>query len=220
MDKSYREFVAILDACTELLQVLGIAQAPHFTTLQKATQRLNVSFLEKIMAGFILLTMTIHVRTGIDATGFQLTRASAHYTTVLKKSRKARRKIKKYLKLTTFVDLDKQLIIAHKIRRSPRNDTIDFVPAVRKGKNVLDKKGKKVRSCDGDKGYDSEKNGRIIVEELEAEDRIKIRNKDIPVHRTQGRYRKKFKRRCGRLRTNYRSKDETIFSAIKKLKAP
>lgn len=217
MDKSYREFVAILEMCTELLQVLGIAQAPHFTTLQKAARRLRVSFLEKIMAGFILLTMTVHVRTGIDATGFQLTRASAHYTTVLKKSRKARRKIKKYLKLTTFVDLDKQIIIAHKIRRSPRNDTIDFAPAVRKGKKVLDKKGKKVRSCDGDKGYDSEENRRVVVEELEAEDRIKIRNKDVPVHRTHGWYRKKFKRRCGRLRANYRSKDETIFSAIKKV---
>lgn len=217
IDKSYREFVAILDVCTEILNVLGIAQAPHFTTLQKAAKRLRVAFLEKIMSGFVLLTMVIQVRTGIDATGFQLTRASAHYATVLKKNRKARRKIRKYLKLTMFVDLGNQLIISQKIRRSPRHDTIDFKPAVYKGKAVLDREAKVVRSFDGDKGYDSEENRRVVVEELGAEDRIKIRNKDVPIHRTKGRYRKRYKRRCRRLRANYRSKNESTISALKRI---
>lgn len=217
MDKSYREFIAILEVCTEILDMLGIAKTPHFTTLQKATQRLRVSFLERIMSGFVFLTMAVQIRTGIDATGFQLTRASAHYTTVLKKNKKARRRIKKYLKLTTFVDLDRQLIISQKIRRSPRHDTIDFKPTVHKGKDVLDHAKKTVRSFDGDKGYDSEENRRVVVEELGAEDRIKIRNKDVPIHRTRGRHRKRYKRRCKRLRANYRSKNETTFSSMKRV---
>lgn len=217
IDKSYREFVYILEICTEILNLLGITKSPHFTTLQKAAKRLNVQFLEKIMSGFILLTMTVNVRTGIDATGFQLTRASYHYTNVLKKDKKTRRKIKKYIKLTTFADLDKQLIISQKIRRSPANDSPDFEPTVMKGKRILDNARKKIKSCDADKGYDSEENHRIVVEELEAEDRIRLKNKDVPVYRTKGVYRKKAKRRIKRLRANYRSKNETIFSVIKRI---
>jgi len=115
MDKSYREFCDVMDVCTEILNLLGIKKAPHFTTLQKAAKRLRASFLERIMSGFILFSMAIYVRTGIDATGLQPTRASAHYTTVLKKNKKSRRKIKNYIKLSTYVDLDKQDIISQKI---------------------------------------------------------------------------------------------------------
>lgn len=217
MDKSYREFCDILDVCTEILILLGISKAPHFTTLQKAAKRLKSSFLEKIISGFILFTMTVYVRTGIDATGLQPTRASAHYTTVLKKNKKSRRKIKKYIKLSTFVDLGKQIIISQKIRRSPAHDNRDFKPVVRKGKKVLEKAKKKIKSLDADKGYDSEENHELVVEELDAEDRIRLKNKDKPIWRTSGTYRKKAKRRIKRLRRNHRSKNETIFSVIKRV---
>ena len=216
MDKSYRAFIDIIDVCTELLDFIGITKAPHFTTLQKAAKRFRAAFLEKLIGGFIFLTMAINVRTGIDSTGFQPTRASAYYTKVLKKDKKARRKIKRHIKLTIFVDLGKQLIISQKIRRGPANDSPDFKPTVRKGKKLLDKAKKKIKSFDGDKGYDSEENHRIVVEELGAEDRIRIKNKDVPIHRTKGEYRKKAKRRIKRLRANYRSKNETINSVIKR----
>lgn len=217
MDKSYREFCDIIDVCTEILNLLDISQAPHFTTLQKAAKRLKANFLEKIMAGFILFTMAINIRTGIDATGLQATRASAHYTTVLKKSKKSRRKIKKYIKLSTYVDLDKQIIISQKIRRSPAHDNRDFKPVVRKGKKVLDKAKKKIKSLDADKGYDAEENHRLVVEDLQAEDRIKLKNKDKPVWKTSGQYRKKAKRRIKRLKRNHRSKNETTFSVLKRV---
>jgi len=216
-DKSYRALKDILDVCTEVLDLLGIKQAPHFTTLQKAAKRLRVQFLEKIMSGFILLTMSLSIRTSIDATGFQLTRASSYYTNVLKKDKKKRRKIKKHMKLSAFVDLDHQLIISQKIRRGPAHDSPDFEPTIIKGKKVLDKACKKVKSVDGDKGYDKEENHKLVVEELEAEDRIRVKYKDVPIHRTKGEYRKKAKRRIKKLRANYRSKNETIFSVIKRI---
>lgn len=217
MDKSYREFCEIIDVCTEILKLLGISQAPHFTTLQKAAKRLRTSFLEKVMAGFLLFTMTVNVRTGIDATGFQPTRASAHYTTVLKKNKKSRRKIKNHIKLTTYVDLDKQIIISQKIRRSPAHDNRDFKPVVMKGKKVLGKAKKKTKSLDADKGYDAEENHRMVVEDLNAEDRIRLKNKDKPIWKTRGEYRKKAKRRIKMLRRNYRSKNETTFSVLKRV---
>jgi len=217
MDKSYREFYDIIDVCTEILNLLAIKNAPHFTTLQKAAKRLQAKFLEKIIAGFLLFTMIVNVRTGIDATGLQPTRASAHYTTVLKKNKKSRRKIKNHIKLTTYVDLDKQLIISQKIRRSPAHDNRDFLPVVRKGKEILSKAKKKIKSLDADKGYDAEENHEFVVEELCAEDRIRLKNKDKPIWKTSGEYRKKAKRRIKRLRRNHRSKNETIFSVIKRL---
>ncbi len=216
MDKSYREFCDIIDVCTEILKLIGINKAPHFTTLQKAAKRLRANFLEKVMSGFILFSMAIYVRTGIDATGLQPTRASAHYTTVLKRNKKSRSKIKNYIKLSTYVDLDKQIIISQKIRRSPAHDNKDFKPVVRKGKRILDKAKKKIKSLDADKAYDAEENHELVVEELNAEDRIRLKNKDKPIHRTKGRYRKKAKRRIKRLRANYRSKNETVFSVIKR----
>src|SRR3989344_1236668 len=216
-DKSYREIEDILDVCTEILKLLGIKEAPHFTTLQKAAKRLSIQFLEKIVSGFIYLTMSLSIRTSIDATGFQLTRASSYYTNVVKKDKKKRRKIKKHMKLSAFVDLDHQLIISSKVRRGPAHDSPDFEQTVMKGKKVLDKAGKKIKSFDADKGYDSEKNHKFVVERLQAEDRIRIKNKDIPIHRTKGEYRKKAKKRIKRLRANYRSKNETVFSVIKRI---
>lgn len=217
MDKSYREFCDIIDVCTEILDLLSIKKTPHFTTLQKAAKRLRANFLERVMSGFVLFSMAIYVRTGIDSTGLQPTRASAHYTTVLKKDKKSRRKIKRHIKLSTYVDLDKQLIISQKIRRSPSNDNKDFKPVVRKGKKILDKAKKRVKSLDADKGYDSEENHKLVIEELEAEDRIRLKYKDKPIYKTRGRYRKKAKRRIKRLRANYRSKNETVFSVIKRI---
>ena len=218
MDKSYREFCDIIDVCTEILSLLGIVKAPHFSTLQKAAKRLRVQFLEKIMAGFILFTMTVHVRLGIDATGLQPTRASAHYIKVLKKNGgKSRRWVKKHIKLTTLVDLGKQMIISQKIRRGPANDNKDFKPVVKKGKQVLDEAGKDAKSFDADRGYDSEENHRTAVEDLNAEDRIKLKNRDVPIYRTRGRHRKNAKRRIKRLRRNYRSKNESTYSTLKRV---
>lgn len=81
----------------------------------------------------------------------------------------------------------------------------------------MDESKKKTKSFDADKGYDSEENHRTVAEDLNAEDRIKLKNKNVPIHRTKGTYRKKAKRRINRLRRNYRSKNETVISVLKRI---
>ncbi|MBS3156915.1 hypothetical protein J4442_01950 [Candidatus Woesearchaeota archaeon] len=103
------------------------------------------------------------------------------------------------------------MIISSKIRRSPAHDSPNFEPTIMKGKKVLDSTGKKIKSVDSDKGYDKEEYHKFVVEELKAEDRMRIKNKDVPIHRTKGECRKKAKRRIKRFRANYRSKNETVF---------
>lgn len=227
-DKSYRRFVEQLECSTEILAFLGLEKAPHFTTLQKAAARFGTAILNRIIGGFNQLTRNKNVRLGIDSTGLQPTRASAYYTTVLKRQNKpvngkkkppgpGRRKIRKHIKHTALVDLDKQLIVSQKTRRGPASDHKDFKPSVREGRRVLKRAGKKVKSFDADKGYDSEENHRFVVEVLGAEDRMKLKNRDLPVSRTGGRYRKKAKKRIKRLRANYRAKNETVFSVEKRI---
>ena len=67
---------------TSLLRILFetifaiIQNTPHYTTLQKFTDRTNIKVLGKIISSFILFTGTRHIFAGIDSTGFKITHAS------------------------------------------------------------------------------------------------------------------------------------------------
>jgi hypothetical protein len=65
-----------------------------------------------------------------------------------------------------------------------------------------------------DKGYDSEDNHVMVIEKLKGFSVISPRHeKDVPIWKTRGRYRKEMKR----ILYNQRNKDETIVSVIKRL---
>ena len=209
-DKPYRFLVDILAETPNILKLLDIMQAPHWTTLHKAAQRMRSTLIEKLVASFVQNTKSQRVRAGIDSTGLQPTRASSYYTRVLKKDRKKRRKIRKHLKLSTVVDLNHQLPMSFKVRRGHASDHLDSIPLVRKAHQI-----KKIRSFDADKGYTKEQLRKFVVEECLAEDRIKVKNPEVPIWRTRGTYLKKAKRR--KLRANYRALCETYHSVLKRI---
>ena len=75
-------------------------------------------------------------------------------------------------------------------------------------------------SVDADKGYDADYNFEFVKEELKATPFIKLRNKEIPIRRTKGAFRKEAKRNLnkpGRPRKKHRNKNETIFFVIKRV---
>jgi hypothetical protein len=78
--KSYRMFVEWLIEAYYLTIFLGLSRIPHFTTLQKFTDRINNSLLEKIISSFIVISDTKHIIAGKDSTGFKITHASQYYT--------------------------------------------------------------------------------------------------------------------------------------------
>src|SRR3989338_6748785 len=209
-EKTYRFIVDMVAEMPQILALLGISQAPHWTTLHKAAQRFRGSLIERLVESFVRRTKSERIRAGIDSTGLQLTRASAYYTAILKKDKKKRRKIRRHIKLSTVVDLDHQLPICFKIRRGPASDHWDSVPLLRKAYSI-----KAIRSLDADKGYTKEELRQVTVEEAGAEDRIKIKNPEVPIWRTKGKYLKKAKRR--KLRANYRSLCETFHSVLKRI---
>ena len=209
-DKTYRFIVDMVAEMPRILALLDIPQAPHWTTLHKAAQRLRGTLIERLVASFVQRTKSQRVRAGIDSTGLQPTRASAYYTTVLKKDKKMRRKIRRHIKLSTVIDLDHGLPMCYKIRRGPASDHWDSVPLVRKAHRI-----KPLRSFDADKGYPKEELRRVVVEECGAEDRIKVKYPDVPIWRTTGEYLKRAKRR--HLRANYRAGCETYHSVLKRI---
>jgi hypothetical protein len=126
---------------------LQLSKIPHYTTLQKFTDRINIMMLGKIVSSSILLTNTRYIFTGIDATGFKITYASEYYTYRVKST-------KKYAKLSIGVDVLKQIICNIKIRRDPtRHDNVDFGLIVTKISKI-----EKLSIFVADKGYDSEDN--------------------------------------------------------------
>ena len=209
-EKTYRFIVDMVAEMPQILALLEISQAPHWTTLHKAAQRFRGSLIERLVESFVRRTKSERIRAGIDSTGLQPTRASAYYTAILKKDKKKRRKIKKHIKLSTVVDLDHQLPICFKIRRGPASDHWDSQPLVRKAHRI-----KPLKSLDADKGYTKEGLRKLVVEECGAEDRIKVKNPEVPIWRTRGEYLKKAKRR--KLRANYRSLCETYHSVLKRV---
>ena len=64
--KTYSMFVEWLIEAYYLRLHLGLSRIPHYTSLQKFTDRLNNSLLEKIISSFIVISGTKHIFAGID----------------------------------------------------------------------------------------------------------------------------------------------------------
>ncbi len=121
-------------------------------------------------------------------------------------------KTKRFLKLTIGAELRHQIVTSLRIRRGPCDDNCDFNPVCGKAHSI-----KPLRRGIGDKGYDDEKNHEFLREELHVDSIIPPRNENVPVWRTSGKYRKKMKRGYSKKKYHQRSKDETIFSVIKRV---
>ena len=185
---------------------LQLIRIPHYTTLQKFTNRINTALLERIISSFILFTCTRHIFTGIDSTGFKVTHASEYYTNGAKVR-------KKYVKLSIGADVLKQIICNIKVRRAPtRHDNIDFKPVITRISKI-----KPLSAVVADKGYDNEENHVHVREKLDGYSIIPPRYEQVPIWKTRGRYRKEMKRGYNKILYHQRNKDETIVSVIKRL---
>jgi len=78
--KSYRRFTSFLEECCGICESLGCSKVPHYTTLQKASARLDVAMLQRILESFVIHAKIKSMFAGIDATGFGHT-VNHHITT-------------------------------------------------------------------------------------------------------------------------------------------
>ena len=111
---------------------------PHFTTtIQKFTERISGTILEKIISSFIILTKIERLFVGIDSSGFKAIHASQYYVERTKLKRR-----RKYIKLSLAAAADvllQQIICRIKIRRAPTtiHDIIDFGGIITKTSGIL-----------------------------------------------------------------------------------
>ena len=191
----FRQLCDILPDYSRLTEYLGLIKIPHFTTLHKVSQRLEGTLVEGIFLGFV---RKANIRAGIDSTGLSLQHSTYYYEQRLEYFRKAKKKKpgrprkprrKKHQYTSIFADLDNRIILSAKLLRGKKSDNRMMIPTINKAREIFDK----IISNDADRGYDAEYNHKFNNEILDADDNIKLKNKDIPIRKTQGEYRKKAK---------------------------
>ncbi len=222
--KGYERFVEDLPDKPYLIEFLNLESLPHFTALHKFAQRIKQTVLELILAMALARTGIKKIIGGVDGTGNKPNRASFYYVYRLeyftrknKKKKKGRpkkkRKIRRFIKTFPFVELRKQIPIAILFSRKSGNEAPYFKPIAKKAMKC----GKPFKEIPLDMGYDAEYVHEFIREEMGALSIIPARNENVPVWRTQGKYRKQMKRGYSKKKYHQRSKNETVNYVVKQL---
>lgn len=161
----YRDVIEIVAEMPKVMAALKLKAAPHFTTLQKFMKKIESNLLNALIS-YVALALKYKkppaiVDLAVDASGFSSSYASRYYIERIKEGSWCRH----YLKGSLAVDVERQLVVAARLRKSPSNDYIDFIPLLR---NIL-KGGVSIEKVRADKAYDGESNLQYMKKmEIEA----------------------------------------------------
>ncbi|RLI99219.1 MAG: hypothetical protein DRP06_03910 [Candidatus Aenigmatarchaeota archaeon] len=206
-----------------VVEFLKLKTVPHPDALNKFANRIKQSVLELVLLQTTARTGIKKLFLGQDGTGFKSKKISHYYIFRVEyfqrknkrrkkgRPRKKRRK-KKYLYVQIMVELRTQMPLGVLISRKPADDYNKFKPVAKK----VMKLGKAVKIVVLDKGYDDEKVHEFIREVMEALSIIPARNKDVPVYKTKGEYRKLMKKGYSKKKYYQRNKNETVNSVVKR----
>jgi hypothetical protein len=220
---TYRGVVGLLTDSDSLTKAIGLKRVPHFTTLQKAADRLLVarSFRRLLTASVArarkskLLRRSVRLA-AMDTSGFEARHTSRYYAWRRKKVGKHGRKCavsyRRYPKLGVVCDTQSHFCLAAAASQGPRPDFGDFRPLlieaqVRAG----------VKALAADAGFDSEANHKLARDELGIQSLIPAEHGRPPAGEPVGRYRKQMKRHLHESRYGQRWQVETVYSMIKRL---
>ena len=200
----YRKFVESLYD-SKIPKYLSLRRIPHFTTLQKFAKRLEA----KLLKSLIFMTRNLFKEQGtffgVDSTGMELDHASSHYCKRIDRVKP----VKGFVNLNALSDLHNKIILVTKIRKRRRHDCSDFIPMYNKVKNL------DFDYFVADKGYDSDRNHKAVFESGK-QSLISLKNKNLSIHKTSGRYRKLAKREFEYGLYTQREITESIFSSFKR----
>jgi DDE family transposase len=217
----YRGIVGILRDLPELRAVLGLKAVPHFTTLQKASQRLlTVPRVRRLLGHtvrrhFALRRSRRIPRVAFDSTGLDLGHRSAYFVRRRNGDKKRWQTVaySRFAKLEAAVDCRSHLLVAVLAGRGPRPDVNRFVPLLEATlANV------QPQSVLADAGYDSEPNHRYARESCGVRSFMPAKHGRPTSKPPSGRYRRQMKRRLNKGHGSYgqRWQVETGFSMVKR----
>lgn len=139
--ESYKEIVETLVEEPRIRQALDLEEVPHPSTLCKAFERLGMRVWRLLLRASTEILEKNGV-VGVDASGFERSHASRHYT------KRAKLHIKE-LKTTLLVDTEENAVIDVHIAASRKHDT-------QIGPQLVKRASKFIETLLGDKGYDAQ----------------------------------------------------------------
>ena len=192
-----------------LQRMLGIKRIPHFTTIQKALQRLTKSLLERLVKACHSLLGLKGMFSAIDGTGFSNTNPSHYYI-----KRIDGVKVKNFTKTVLLADLNTKLVLNVKSTSNYRSETLFFIPVVSELKHAL--------SCViADKGNDSQKNRQYCWNNgLEVHIPVRMHKSEQLLYGRKPAYRSAHRRKASKLfdseKYKRRALVESVISAVKR----
>jgi len=168
--KDYRGVTQLLTDCSDLRQIIGLTEVPHYTTLQKASRRL----LRQDRVRRLLDNTVRRVRrrkkvvpyAAVDSSGFDAHHASRYFIwrrdnqKDLKNRAKKRQSYKRYGKLMIIIDCKSHAILAAVASVGPTPDVAELDRVLMELPN-----SQTIHHMLGDAGFDSAYNHQILREE-------------------------------------------------------
>lgn len=220
---TYRGTVGLLTDSDSLCETIGLNQVPHFTTLQKAADRLLVErSFRRLLTTTIerarkakLLRRSVRLA-AIDTSGFEARHTSRYFAWRRKKPGKHGRKCAvvyhRFPKLGVVCDTVSHLCLAARVSQGPQPDFGDFRPLL-----IAAQARAGVRAVAADAGFDSEANHQLARDELGIQSLIPAEHGRPPKGEPAGRYRRQMKRHLHESRYGQRWQVETFYSMVKRL---
>ena len=200
--KDYRMFSAWLD----IAPALGLNEAPHWTTLQKAFKRLPPSLLRKLVQ---LSGKCNDPIAAVDPTYYQLTNPSKGYCRRIKRDSR----YDKLRKVSVVVGTKSKKVLDVFIRAKERHGMRD-IPILAKGGSF------KNRIILADKEFDAEMFHQIVEDSGGVDSIVPLKFAYVPIWKTKGWHRKRLKKKGIPPIYNQRSACESNNSAVKRRFSP
>jgi hypothetical protein len=213
----YRGVVAHLIDHPSLVENLELRCVPHFTTLQKASQRLLVSSRVRR-----LLRTTIRLHYGrrrrvkssaVDSTGLECSSASPYFVRRRNRITGPWKTIiyHRYPKLGLVCDTRGHFILALRAGRGPRPDVDEFRPLVADALREM-----RLLRMVADAGFDSEPNHRVARQQWHIRTIIPAKHGRPTTKPATGHYRRLMQTRFDWDAYHHRAQVETVISMIKR----
>ena len=220
---TYRGTVGMLRDCTSLTKAIELRKVPHYTTLQKAADRLLVApWFGRLLSATVNRAQKAKILrrrprlVAMDSSGFESRHTSRYYAkrreTSGKHGRKRRVVCTRYPKLAIVADTRSHCILAARSGQGPKPDHGDFVPLICE---TCDRVRPKAVAADA--GYDSEGNHRWARDDLHVQSLIPATQGRPGQGEPTGRYRRQMKRHLSQSRYSQRWQAETVVSMLKRL---
>ncbi len=222
-DLTYRGTVGLLTDCESLTSAIRLPKVPHYTTLQKAADRLLI-----LSSFHRLLTATVNrarkskalprrrLLAAMDSSGFESQHVSRYFAQRRKKAGKHGRICRvvyhRYPKLSLACETTSHLIVAARASQGPQPDFGEFEPLLRATHVRI-----RPKTVAADAGFDSEANHRLGRDELGIQTLIPAGHGRPARGQLAGRYREQMRRHLSQSRYGQRWQVETVNSMLKRL---